>query len=439
MFFTNFSSKMTVSFIKNYENVKTKTMEVKSNMGRKAKWNWLKDFKTVQHWLRKVRVERTGSEKTIAMYLKRFGPFINWVKMTPDELVTEAERQEKAGNKKWAEEKAIEYFDYLTRADEGPKLARTTAQTSYGAIRSFFRHNDIIFYGKTPQATIMTRTKLPSREDLLKVWKSADIDEKQALSILRSGFRPEDAVALTYGDVKEDYESGADRLYIEKVSEKEDLWFAVYLTKEATDITRLKLEQRKKAGEVFNDNTPLISRQRELGKPISTDMLWRIVKGAGERVGVKLMPKMFRKWFRTNASPVIGRDATMKMGGWTIPGVGRHYFLPSKKECLKNFLRMERLLLFEEPRRTELETEKQRAITILEKAGVDWRVVLRSRKVKTTEEEVRVLNEIIGELLKVKKEPIGGGLPFELQARKALADILYGAVEDVKKRLAEKS
>jgi len=34
--------------------------------------------------------------------------------------------------------------------------------------------------------------------------------------------------------------------------------------------------------------------------------------------------------------------------------------------------------------------------------------------------------------------PIGGGLPFELQARKALADILVGAVEDVKKRLALK-
>ena len=48
----------------------------------------------------------------------------------------------------------------------------------------------------------------------------------------------------------------------------------------------------------------------------------------------------------------------------------------------------------------------------------------------------------LGEIIKKERRrkqgaPIGGGLPFELQARKALADILVGAVEDVKKRLAE--
>jgi len=33
---------------------------------------------------------------------------------------------------------------------------------------------------------------------------------------------------------------------------------------------------------------------------------------------------------------------------------------------------------------------------------------------------------------------MGGVLPFEIQARKALADILVGAIKDTKKRIAEK-
>ena len=408
-------------------------------MGRKSKWNWLKEFETVQKWLKKVRVERTGSKATERFYVKQFGRFCVWAEMNPDELVAEAERQLEAGNKKWAEDKAIDFFDWLTNAEDGLKLSRTTANTSYGAIRSFFRYSDIVFYGKTPHAVTRTRVKLPSREDLLKVWQAADVDEKQALSMLRSGMRPEDAVTLTYGDVKEDIEAGTERLYIEKVSEKEDVWYGVYLTKEATNILRLKLEQRKAAGEKISDATPLISRQRELGKPISTDMLWRIVKGAGERVGVKLMPKIFRKWFRTNASPVIGRDATMKMGGWKIPGVGKHYFLPSKDECLKNFLRIERLLEFEERIVTDEERAVENIIRVAVAEGVSPQKIEEIRRIwrekKLNADEVA---ELLRPLIKQTKTE-AGGLPFELQARKALADILVGAIKDTKKRLAEKS
>ncbi len=382
-------------------------------MGRKSKWKWLKEFKTVQDWLKKVRVEKTGSKATESIYLKRFGPFINWIGKTPDELTTEAEKQERAGNKKWAEEQAIDFFDWLTNAEDGPKAARTTAQTTYGVIRSFFRHHDILFYGKTPRATSRSRIKLPSREELSKVWKAADLNEKLALSILRSGFRSEDAVALTYGDVKEDYEKGADRLYVEKVSEKEDLWFGVYLTKEATEMLRLRFEQRKREGEVFTDKTPLICRERELGEKIGTDMLWRIVKGAGERVGVKLMPKMFRKYFRTNASPVIGRDATMKMGAWKIPGVGGRYFLPPKEQCLRDFLRIEPLLTFEEAVTPVKEPTDEEILEALKNASPEQREAMwatmrtflsikRSRKLDP--EVAKLLEE-----LREKKTATNGG------------------------------
>ena len=60
-------------------------------MGRKSRWKWLKEFKSVQKWLKKVRVEKTGSKATESIYLKRFGPFIKWIGKTPDELIAEGQ------------------------------------------------------------------------------------------------------------------------------------------------------------------------------------------------------------------------------------------------------------------------------------------------------------------------------------------------------------
>jgi len=73
------------------------------------------------------------------------------------------------------------------------------------------------------------------------------------------------------------------------------------------------------------------------------------------------------------------------------------------------------------------------------------RRILRARKADTLRKEVEILREItkeeqrkITKKTQTQPSPIGGGLPFEVQARKALADILVGAIKDTKKRLAEK-
>ena len=82
----------------------------------------------------------------------------------------------------------------------------------------------------------------------------------------------------------------------------------------------------------------------------------------------------------------------------------------------------------------ELRVAKRLLEGQLKAAGLNPRKILRSKKCKTTAEEVAALQEALSK----KRGPIGGGLPFEMQARKALADILVGAIKDTKKRLAEK-
>ena len=58
---SNNYSEMIVSFIKSNDNNETKG--VKKKMGRKSKWNWLKDFETVMKWLKKVRVEKGRGDR----------------------------------------------------------------------------------------------------------------------------------------------------------------------------------------------------------------------------------------------------------------------------------------------------------------------------------------------------------------------------------------
>ena len=395
------------------------------------------EFQCVKDWLMEVATRRTGSEGTQRVYLKRLTDYVNYRKKTPDKLVAEGDAVAKGKRRTTvAEYQLTKYFRWLEREQ---KLKRGTAKSKYGAIRSFLRYNEIPFFGKTPTGISRARSHELAKKKLKQAVDAANLYEKYVVcGMACTGMRPGDFVKLVYGDVREDFEAGKERLYIEKQSEKEDLWFGVFLNRQATKYLRQLLEERKRSGEIFNDNTPLLTHRRK-GRTgaISTWELARIVREAGARVGLKITPKTFRKNFRTNASPRIGRDATCKMAAWKIPGVGGSYFLPPRSKCLELYVEFESMFTYEEEveEEVELRVAKRLLEGQLKAAGIDPKKILRVKKCKTTAEEVIALQEALGK----KRGAIGGGLPFELQARKALADIVLGAIKDVKEKLAENS
>lgn len=361
---------------------------------------WLLQFQTVKDWLAEVKAEKTGSAGTARNGLRILGEFCRFMKMNPDELI-EAARQAQLKEmtsglekKTWAEKQTLAFFNALADGSfrvigsKIEKQARTGAKMYYGYVRSFFRHNGIVFKGKTPQATQAKQLELPEPETLTKIWKAASIDEKLPLGLLRStGWRPEDVVDLTWNDVKDSYERNEKNIFITKVTQKEDLPVAVCLTEETTEILRLIVERRKQKGEMFTDETKLL--------PYRYDNLLTYVNNAGERVGVHLVPKIFRKWFRTKCSPIIGKDAVFKMAGWALPGVGRSYELPTRKDTVERYKKVEQLLTFEP-------------------------------KVANAEEIAKVVQFNVRQ---TKTE--AGGLSFEQTASKALARIIMGALKEV--------
>lgn len=313
---------------------------------------------SVRVWLQEVRTVRTGSDKTQRIYKYLFPRFCEFAKMNPDELIADAVKSIEPGKKNVGEILAGQWFDHLV-TQKG--YSRNYAKTCYGVMRSFYRANNILFTGKTPNAMSKQRYSIPSKETLQKAWRLTDFETKIRVGILNdTGMRPEDAIGLVYGDVKQSFLENRDRIYIEKVSEKEDIAFAVCLSHPVTELVYQHIKERIAKGETITDETPLMTRSKVTkkikeqvggykGKLITANQLWRDVVDFGTRVGAKMSPKTFRKRFRTFGSPIIGTDGICKMGGWALPGVGRSYYLPSEDETRRLYEKIEAMLSLEEP------------------------------------------------------------------------------------------
>jgi len=336
----------------------------------------LRNHRSVDGWLTDVMAERTGSRRTEAMYLYYLHGFMEWADrnvradVTPDDIVDMAVNKLRADiMSDWAERTTKRWFNSMC----GGGLARTTAKSRYGAIRSFFRCNRIKFMGRTPAATVRTRYIIPEKEKLQKMWKIAKLFIRVRVGLLNdTGLRPRDVVNLEYGMIRDSFEKGEEYIYIESVSEKEDLPFAVCLTGPTTRLMRAYFEFRAREGEAVKSDSPLITERYSLGRHIGTNQLYRDIRDLGEKVGIKISPKIFRKRFRTECSPIIGRDATCRMAGWTIPGVGKHYFLPPKSKTVENYKKIERILCLEDiATDSDITAQRRMSAEMLKAAGLD--------------------------------------------------------------------
>lgn len=337
----------------------------------------LRGYMTVDGWLTDVMAERTGSKRTEAMYLYYLHGFMKWTNenieagMTPDGIIDIAVAKLREDvMSKWAEQTTKRFFNWMCN---DRKLARTTAKTRYGAVRSFFRCNGIRFTGKTPMATVTTRYVLPAKSKLQEIWNIAGLFMKIRIGMLNdTGLRPSDVVSMDYSAICDSFEGKEEYIYIESVSGKEQVAFAVCLTRPTTRLMHTYFKLRVSEGESIADGSPIITERHRLGNYIGVNQLWRDISELGKHIGIKISPKYFRKRFRTECSPIIGRDATCKMAGWTIPGAGKHYFLPPKAKTIKNYRKIERIICLEDVV-TDLDITAQRRMSaeMLRAAGLN--------------------------------------------------------------------
>jgi site-specific recombinase XerD len=284
---------------------------------------WCYSFKASKLWLDALQTDR-GSRHTIREYCRGLKAFCDWIGKNPDQLIAERKAELKDSETEMnAENKLREFCVFLE--NEG-KVSRTTIATKYHAVvKSFYRYNNLPLKLGTPKHTTVEREP-HTMEEIKKLLQHVDAREKYFLMQLKdSGMSREDAVTVTYGNIKAEYESGKEVIHLRVVRQKESIQYDTFIGKNAIETLKAYLEERQRKGEKITDNTPLMATLN--GEPLTPEALSAIFSRLSVKVGFKTSPHRFRKFFESHLGLSAPSFLVKHWMGHSL-GVERSYFLP---------------------------------------------------------------------------------------------------------------
>ena len=231
-------------------------------------------YTEVQNWL------KGKSKGTKCVYNSALKAFTEYTKMTPVQLIDEAEEDfKKSGREKGApQRKIIGFFEYL-RTEYKPTcngfnnskfsgrsgVSVNLACTYSHAIQSFYSANNFPIKVKIQKA-------VPKKENLKLALRIPDVkrlldsttnlrDKAIILTLFQTGMSIRNLCDLTYGDVVEGLEKNEEPLHLNLMREKTWLQYTTFMGKDSIDALKAYVDWRKRNGEVLKLNTPLFTKQ----------------------------------------------------------------------------------------------------------------------------------------------------------------------------------
>jgi integrase len=187
----------------------------------------------------KLWLSRIGAKpNTVKSYLLGMQEYTEFVKMTPDELILEAESDVRAG-KLMRERKILlritEYREFLEKKGITPM----TIKGKMTAVCSFYKTYQIelpilpkCVYKARPQKK---RRVIPSKEDIQEIIKHTDLLERAIILVgVSSGLAVNEIANLKIGDYRAGYDEKTKITTLHLVREKVDYEFITCLSPEAT-------------------------------------------------------------------------------------------------------------------------------------------------------------------------------------------------------------
>ena len=392
-------------------------------MAGKAK-EWFPNDKATHEWLNSYKANSRYTYQTNWKY------FIEFAGMTGDQI-----KEDRKTDKdfKW-EKKTLEFKRWMIDAK---KKAEYTATGAVGAVRSFFAFHRLELQFRRTESVRLTEAKRKyedyrfSRDDLKKMAEFSDLEEEYVVVVGKSfGLRAGDFLKLTRGDLEPYIDRPVPISIGEYSTQKESVPAYPFIDSDAQPVIKRMLEKMSREGRKDPSERML--------KHKNTIQLTYVLKRVAERAGIKHGNKVIRfhclrKFLTDRLSSHMSESKWKQIVGKKIDE--KAYV--SEDSLCTDYKRVMEETCFAKPiseEEVELRVAKRLLEGQLKAAGLNPKKILRAKKCKTTAEEVTALQEALSK----KQGLIGGGLPFELQARKALADILVGAIKDTKKRLVGK-
>jgi len=291
--------------------------------------NWVRGFESGRRWLDGVAADRSGSQHTEEQYARCFKRFCDWINKNPDELIAEREAQIRNDDKKVqrkAEENLRAFCLYLKREKN------ITFDIFHSTAKSFYRYNYCPLMIRTPKSSFNTIRPV-TIEDLRIVDMASDERRRFFIRFLKdSGMSREDAVEVTYGDIRAQFERGERFIHIYAKRRKESVNYETYIGPNTVEALRVYLRIRRNMGETITDKTHLIATKR--GKKMSPETFTIDLMRLGKKVGVDFSPHRLRKFFETYLSIAKVHPITLKYWmGHTISGdIEAKYIIPPSPE-----------------------------------------------------------------------------------------------------------
>jgi len=232
------------------------------------KTNDLKEDKLISSWLSGIR----ASKNTRDVYLLGMQAYTEFTKMTPKELITEAEADVRAGML-MRERNIFSYLPEFREHIENKGVAPLTVKSRMTAVLSFYNscQIDLPVLPKSlckarPQ---VKRKKIPPKEDILHVLKHSDLLERAIiLAGVSSGLAANEISNLKIGNYREGYDDKTKITTLHIVRKNVDYEFITAISPEATEAVDSYLSFRNRKGEnhdklrvVSNDDYLFVGRR----------------------------------------------------------------------------------------------------------------------------------------------------------------------------------
>lgn len=274
-----------------------------------AKYKTMLVDEDVRRWFENLRAK---SILTATVYLRTLGYYCELTGETPQKIVKDSRDDPMAFRNR--------FFDFV-RGLESKGKAGSYIATFKRVLRSWTKfHNvdvklDINIKGENESPTLANE-RVPSKDDLGKILRKASPRGRVAIAMMAfTGLRPESlgnyegTDGLQLGDIKDlkldgKIEFGSIPSIVivrNRLSKASNQYFSFIPLEGATYITEY-LEERKKAGEVLDQNSPLLQfdpRGVKTNRFLRTALVTRDIREAIVTAGLKMRPYVLRAYFAT--------------------------------------------------------------------------------------------------------------------------------------------
>ena len=287
----------------------------------------LERYSSVRRWLDSVASSGIRSATTEKNYLIVLGQFCEFARKTPDELIEERREHLKSTDEmvRMQHEELLRRWQIFLESKRG--LARGSVSTLFAIAKSFYSANYCKLTVKSPKSWATRVRKVPTLEELKIMVNSCNNAKDRAviMFLAQTGMSLKDFLTqVTYGKIKDEFESGIEPLHISIVRTKTMVRYDTFLGQNGLDF--LKQHLRVVGAKADEPLFRIASRRVEY-----------IVSNASERAGLNpaVTPHKLRAFFSTRLKLSECPDELVEYWmGHTIP-YGGAYFVPPPEEQRK--------------------------------------------------------------------------------------------------------